>query len=122
MLPLVGVDSVLGAAKAPAPARSLRIRAITAGVGLKAPTDLTRIEATIALLERARKVFEADDYEVQTLRVATPPIMAGLKDRAREVALAQLQALDELGDAERTFEAARLAVDGEADHARHTRS
>jgi uncharacterized protein (UPF0210 family) len=96
MLPLLGVDSVLGAAKAPAPARSLRIRAITAGVGLKAPTDLTRIEATIALLERARKVFEADDYEVQTLRVATPPIMAGLNDRAREVALAQLQALDEL--------------------------
>ena len=35
---------------------------------------------------------------------------------------ASCQPLDQLGDGERTFEAARLAVDSEADHARHTRS
>jgi uncharacterized protein (UPF0210 family) len=96
VLPLSGIDSFLRAGRGPASARSLRIRTITAGVGLRDLADLTRIETAIGLLERAKKVFEADDYEVQTLRVATPPIMAGSKGRAREGALAQLKVLDEL--------------------------
>jgi uncharacterized protein len=96
VLPLSGIDSVLRASRAPASARSLRIRTITAGVGLRDLADLTRIETAIGLLERAKKVFEAQDYEVQTLRVATPPIMADSKERAREGALARLKALDEL--------------------------
>ena len=99
VLPLAGVNSVLRGNRTSTSARSLRIRTITAGVGLKSPTDLSRVEAAIALLERAKKVFEADNYEVQTLRVATPPIMAAVNDRTREAALAQLQALDELAAA-----------------------
>ena len=73
-----------------------RIRTITAGVGISSPTDRGRVEAAIAMLGRARKVFESEGYEVQTLRVATPPLMAAADDRAREAALTQLQALDEL--------------------------
>jgi uncharacterized protein len=96
VLPLVGTDSLLRGFRASAATRSLRIRTITAGIGLSSPTDLKRVEAAIALLERAKKVFDADGYEVQTLRVATPPIMAEANDRAREAALAQLQALDVL--------------------------
>jgi uncharacterized protein (UPF0210 family) len=99
VLPLVGDAPGLRARWAPAPARSLRIRTITAGIGLSSPADLKRVEDTIALLGRAKKVFESDDYEVQTLRVATPPIMAEANDRTREAALAQLQALDELATA-----------------------
>ena len=73
VVPLIGVDSVRRAPKTRAAARSLRIRTITAGVGLETPTDLKRVEAAFAMLDRAKHVFEGKDYEVQTLRVATPP-------------------------------------------------
>ncbi len=96
LLPFVGVRSTLKAAKAAPVARSLRIRAITAGVGLRRLTDLAPIETAIGILERAKKVFEADDYEVQTLRVATPPILAESTPRSREASLVQLKALDDL--------------------------
>jgi uncharacterized protein (UPF0210 family) len=96
VLPIAGVNTVLRATKARAAARPLRIRTITAGVGLRDLADLRKVEAAMALLGRARRVFEADDYEIQTLRVATPPLLAGADDRTREAALAQLQALDEL--------------------------
>jgi uncharacterized protein (UPF0210 family) len=74
----------------------VRIRTITAGVGLSSPTDRGRVEAAITMLGRARKLFESEGYEVQTLRVAAPPLMAGADDRTREAALTQLQALDDL--------------------------
>ena len=95
-LPLAGRVPDFRVPGAPGPPRPLRIRAITAGVELSSPTDRRRLEAAIAMLGRARKVFESDGYEVQTLRVAAPPLMAAADDRARETALPQLQALDEL--------------------------
>ena len=73
MLPLVEMRSVLTAADR---VRSLRIRTITAGVGLTRLTELKPIEEAIGVLERAKKVFEAEGYEVQTIRVATPPLLA----------------------------------------------
>ena len=76
--------------------RALRVRTITAGVGVRSPTELQRVETTIATLERAKRAFEDEDYEVQTLRIATPPLLAGSNDRSRDAALAQLQALDDL--------------------------
>jgi uncharacterized protein len=91
-LPLVRHAPGSRAAGAP----PLRIRTITAGVGLSSPTDRGRVEAAIAMLGRGRKVFESEGYEVQTLRIATPPLMEAADDRARETALTQLQALDEL--------------------------
>jgi hypothetical protein len=50
-------------------ARALRVRTITAGVGLRNPAELQRVETAIATLERARRIFEDEDYEVQTLRI-----------------------------------------------------
>lgn len=100
VLPLVGADRIFPMPRrAGAPARSLRVRAITAGFGLKSLDDLAPIETAIAKLERARRVFEAEDYEVQTLRIATPPLMAGASERTREAALTGLQALDRLSAA-----------------------
>jgi uncharacterized protein (UPF0210 family) len=97
-LPLLAATPTAGLhpATAPPAARSLRIRTITAGVELSSITDLKRVEAAASLLDRAKKAFEADEYEVQTLRIAIPPIMAGAGYRAQEHALARLQALDEL--------------------------
>jgi uncharacterized protein len=74
--------------------RPFRVRTITAGVGLTTAKELDRLEAAVALLERGKKMFEADGYEVETLRVATPPLVAELSGSARDAALADLQALD----------------------------
>lgn len=76
--------------------RALRVRTITAGVGLRSPTELQRVETAIAMLERAKRVFEGEDYEVQTLRIATPPLLARSNERGRDAALVQLRALDDL--------------------------
>jgi uncharacterized protein len=93
VLPLAGVRSVLMAAGRPRP---FRIRTITAGVGVTKPADFRRIEAAIGLLERTRKVFEGYEYEVQTIRVATPPLLADSTPQAREAALRHLKTLDDL--------------------------
>jgi len=95
LLPLVRLDPALLRSRL-SPPRALRIRTITAGVGLADVGDLKPIEAAIATLGRARKAFEADGYEVQTLRVATQPLMSGVTQQSRDGALARLQALDEL--------------------------
>jgi uncharacterized protein (UPF0210 family) len=79
--------------------RPFRVRTITAGVGLTAPTELERVEAAITLLGRGKKVFEAEGYEVETLRVATPPLVAALGGSTRDAALSDLQALDRLAQA-----------------------
>src|SRR5262245_5281342 len=95
-LPLVRHAEDLGFRGVPRDARPLRIRTITAGIGLSSAGDRGRVEAAIAMLGRARKAFESKGYEVQTVRVATTPFMAEADDRAREGALSQLQALDAL--------------------------
>jgi hypothetical protein len=93
VLPLVRLRSTLAALPQ---ARPFRIRTITAGVGLTRLTDLGRIEDAIGMLERARQVFEGYGYEVQTIRVATPPLLADSTSPAREASLRQLKALDDL--------------------------
>jgi uncharacterized protein (UPF0210 family) len=95
-----GVDAAGRPAEAAVPpVRPFRVRTITAGVGLKTAKELDRLEAAITLLERGRKVFEADGYEVETLRVATPPLVAELNGSARDAALTDLEALDRVAQA-----------------------
>jgi len=77
------------------PARPVRIRTITAGVGLRSATELQRVDAAITVLERVARALTDDGYEVQTLRVATPPFIARADARARDAALPVLRALDE---------------------------
>jgi uncharacterized protein len=96
MLPLIRFDALAGFHSVPRAARALRIRAITAGVALRSFSDLKPVEVAIAALDRAKRAFEADDYEVQTTRIATPPLLMDADARARESALTQLRALDQL--------------------------
>jgi uncharacterized protein len=93
----------LAAAVAPlraSPARSaanpLRVRTITAGVPLRNPRALAPIDAALGVLERARQRFVEEGYEVQTLRITTPPFLAQADARTRDAALAPLQALDDV--------------------------
>jgi uncharacterized protein (UPF0210 family) len=83
-----------GQSRSVPPVRPFRARTITAGVGLETAKKLDRLEAAMSLLERGKRFFEADGYEVETLRVATPPLVADLRGSARDAALADLQALD----------------------------
>lgn len=76
--------------------KPLRVRTITAGVELADATQLDRIERAVAVLKRGRQVYEAAGYEVETVRIATNPFLAGADARAREKSLSALQALDRL--------------------------
>lgn len=76
--------------------KPLRVRTLTAGLNLALPLDSDGIQRTIEVLERGRAAFEAEGYEVQTLRIATNPCLASMSASERDHALAALKQLDEL--------------------------
>ena len=78
--------------------KSLRfkIRTITAGVNLKSTSDLGTVESAIQFLRKARKKFEAEGYEIQTLRIATQPLPEYLSGKSRGEALADLKKIDQV--------------------------
>jgi uncharacterized protein (UPF0210 family) len=96
LLPAEGLRAVRAHAPERASARPFRVRTITAGIDVRTFEDLETVEASIALLERGRVLFEDEGYEVETLRLSTPPVVAGLSEAARDAVLPQLQALDRL--------------------------
>ena len=71
-----------------------RIRTITAGVNLKSTSDLATVESAIGFLQKARKKFEDEGYEIQTLRIATQPLPEYLNGKSRAAALRDLKAID----------------------------
>src|SRR4051812_45420364 len=73
-----------------------RIRTITAGVNLSSTSDLKTIESAIEFLQRARKKFEAEGYEIQTVRIATQPFSQYLNGKSRVDAIADLKKIDDL--------------------------
>jgi uncharacterized protein len=73
-----------------------KIRTITAGVNLKNTSDLVTIEAAIEFLQRAKKKFEDEGYEIQTLRIATQPLPEYLNGKSRRDALADLKKIDQV--------------------------
>jgi len=74
--------------------RPLRLRTITAGVELASVQDLAAVERALARVNRARKRAEEAGFEVQTVRVATNPIIASLDSAQRSSALAALEKID----------------------------
>src|SRR5689334_3480324 len=74
--------------------RPLRLRTITAGVELADVQDLAAVERALARVNRARKRAEEAGFEVQTVRVATNPIIASLVSAQRSSALAALEKID----------------------------
>jgi uncharacterized protein (UPF0210 family) len=71
-----------------------RIRTITAGTTLRAPTDSEALRVAFAFLKTAKQALVDAGYEVQTLRIATQPFLEEAGSRARAAALPGLQALD----------------------------
>ncbi len=72
----------------------LRIRTITAGVELSDLQDLSALDRSLARLLRARGRAQEAGFEVQTLRVATNPVVAHLDSSQRHAALQVLEKLD----------------------------
>lgn len=86
----------LAYAATPAPAHQFRIRTITAGVNLDNTSDLKTIESAIDFLQRTRKKYEDQGYEIQTLRIATQAFAQYLNGKSRMEALADLKKIDAL--------------------------
>lgn len=78
------------------PTKPLRIRTVTAGIELPSTTHLDRIDGAIALLKQGRKQFSDAGYEVQTVRIATQPLIAGLDATQRDRVLIDLQNIDRM--------------------------
>src|SRR5437016_3614606 len=77
-----------------AKSRRFKIRTVTAGVNLKNTSDLATVESAIGFLQKARKKFEDEGYEIQTLRIATQPLPEYLNGKSRAAALRDLRAID----------------------------
>lgn len=78
------------------PMNPLRIRTITAGIEIPGARSIDRIESAIAVLQQGRNLFADAGYEVQTVRIATQPFLAGPDPAARDRMLVDLQKLDRL--------------------------
>jgi uncharacterized protein len=89
---LPGIALPAAAAKDTPPA--LAIRTITGGVQLSGVTDQAAIERVLARLHKIRDQARQAGYTVQTIRVATNPIIAPLDAQQRKSALAALEKLD----------------------------
>jgi uncharacterized protein len=83
-------------AKTGAETNALRVRTITAGVELSAALEVDRVENALVFLDRAKEAFSAAGHEVQTVRVATNPVIADMDAAARDRALRRLKEIDEL--------------------------
>jgi uncharacterized protein (UPF0210 family) len=62
---------------------------------MKNAAELEQAEAAVAFLRRARDVFEADGYEVQTLRIATQPLSEYVPDWTKPSSLQAIRLLDQ---------------------------
>jgi len=71
-----------------------RVRTITAGTNLKSLADTRALDAALATLKRAKQTVTDAGYEVQTVRIATQPLLEDAAPRARAAAMGALQALD----------------------------
>jgi uncharacterized protein (UPF0210 family) len=70
------------------------IRTITAGTQLSGVDDAAAVDKALARLATVRKRAEDAGLTVQTIRVATNPIIAGLEGARRKAALSALEKLD----------------------------
>jgi uncharacterized protein (UPF0210 family) len=75
-------------------APGFRVRTITAGTNLQSLADTRAVDAALATLERAKRAVTDAGYDVQTVRIATQPLLEDAGRRARADALTALQALD----------------------------
>ena len=95
-LPLSTMTDLLAASNDSSALKPVRVRTITAGLELSPRGESKRIESTLDFLAAAKRAFVNAGYEVQTLRIATNPWLAGAAPRDRQQLLARLRELDKI--------------------------
>ncbi len=95
-LPLSIMTDLLAASNDRAALKPVRVRTITAGLELSPRGESKRIESTLDFLAAAKRAFVNAGYEVQTLRIATNPWLAGAAPRDRQQLLTRLRELDKI--------------------------
>lgn len=95
-LPLSTMTDLLAASNDKTVAHPVRVRTITTGLELSPRGESQRIESALDFLAAAKRSFVNAGYEVQTLRIATNPWLAGASPRDRQQLLARVRELDKL--------------------------
>ncbi len=95
-LSALGIAGVQSPLPASASVRRFRIRTITAGIRIDRTPDARRILATVEFLRRARRRFEEQGWEVQTVRIATQPFAEAYPDWKSGQARAAILMLESL--------------------------
>ena len=95
ILQMAALLPLTSAARAASVDRSFRIRTVTAGVQLQNLSDLDSASAAVSFLQTAKENFEAEGYQVQTLRLATQPLHEYLQDWMSPASIRQIQHLDQ---------------------------
>jgi uncharacterized protein (UPF0210 family) len=92
---------VCAAAQGQAPAwANPKVRAITGFVRLEQGTWEKQVAATLVVLRKVKSEFEAQGYQVESLRITTQPLGELVKGMPEEQALAYLGRLDQLSGKE----------------------
>jgi uncharacterized protein (UPF0210 family) len=95
-LPLSTMTDVLAASNDKSASKPLRVRTITAGLELSPRGESQRIDRALDFLADAKRTFVNAGYEVQTLRLATNPWLAGASSGDRAQLLARVRELDKI--------------------------
>src|SRR5690348_14944683 len=77
---------------------NVKIRTITLGLGDPHPIDEAAIHRAVSLLRAARASLEKDGYTVQTIRIATRPLLEDMKFASDETLITYAQNLQSLCD------------------------
>ena len=83
-LPLSTMTDLLAASNDKFTSKPVRVRTITAGLELSPSGESQRIDSTLDFLTDAKRTFVGAGYEVQTLRLATNPWLAGASSSDRQ--------------------------------------
>lgn len=95
-LTLSSMTDVLAASNDKSAAKPVRVRTITTGLELSPRGESRRIESALEFLAAAKRSFVNAGYEVQTLRIATNPWLAGASPGDRQQLLARVRELDKI--------------------------
>jgi hypothetical protein len=95
-LPLSTMTDLLAASNDTSAAKPLRVRTITTGLELSPRGESPRLADALEFLAAAKRSFVNAGYEVQTLRIATNPWLAGASPGERRQLLERLRALDRM--------------------------
>lgn len=95
-LPLSTMTDLLAASNDKSISKPVRVRTITAGLELSPRGESPRIASTLDFLADAKRALVNAGYEVQTLRLATNPWLAGASSADRQQLLVRVRELDKI--------------------------